>query len=174
MKKPSQRVGQTQNGITAPVMQVVERFLFGERMKISIPAALMAVALLSGCGRWDDMSPPDIQGTNALASIDAFVASHGWNMQTSGPPFEGKIRAVLITGIPWNKLRGQQLPAVTQGGILYVVTQEGFHHDLTGVAFNPQTNKFGPTIRGFRPLGDHWYVWTQPEFQSMTLAQKYE
>ena len=142
--------------------------------KLSVPALLMAVALLPGCGGWDAMSPPDIHGTNALASINAFVASHGWNMQTSGPPFEANIRAGQITGVPWKKLRGRQLSAITQGGILYVVTEEGLHHDLIGIAFNPQTNKFGPTIRGFRPLGEHWYVWTQPEFQAMTLVQKYE
>lgn len=143
-------------------------------MKPSALALLMAVALLSGCGRWDAMAPPDIHGTNALASVEAFVASHGWSMQTNGPPFEANVSPGRISGVPWKKLAAQQLPALTQGGILYVVTKQGFHHDLIGVAFNPKTNTFGPTIRGFRPLGEHWYVWTQPEFQSMTLIQKYE
>ncbi len=143
-------------------------------MRSSVLALLTVLVLLSGCGGWDAMSPPDIHGTNALASVQAFVATNGWNMQTSGPPFEANVSPGQLSGIPWKKFTGQQLPALTQGGILYVVTERGFHHDLIGVAFNPQTNRFGPTIRGFRPLGEHWYVWTQPEFQSMVLMQKYE
>ena len=43
-------------------------------MKSLVLALLMAVVLLSGCGGWDAMSPPDIHSTNALASVQAFVA----------------------------------------------------------------------------------------------------
>ena len=110
-----------------------------------------------------------------MASVQKFIAANGWNMQSNGAPFETHGRVMgRITGLPWKSLSSQQFPAVTQNGILYVATAPGWHHDLAGVAYNPLTNKFWPTICGFKPMGGHWYVWFQPEFQSQTFAQHYE
>jgi hypothetical protein len=50
---------------------------------------------------------------------------------------------------------------------------EEWHHDFTGVAYNPNTNTFCSPIAGFKPVGQHWYVWAQPEF-TMKLDQIYE
>ena len=121
------------------------------------------------------MSRPDISGTNAMTAVESFIATNGWNMQTSGPPFEvGGRRWRIIRGLPWKGLRDQEFRAVTQRGVLYVLSNPGWHHDSAGVAYNPHTNRFGPTIRGFKPVGGHWYVWFQPEFQSHTFTQQYE
>lgn len=136
---------------------------------------VIASVLLAGCGggRWDSISPPDIKTPVALAAVEAFVATNGWNMQPIGPVFEGGAGR-MIRGLPWKKLKAGEFPALSQGGVLYVLTNPGWHHDSAGVAYNPQTNNFGPNIRGFKPIGDHWYVWIQPEFQSLTFIQQYE
>jgi hypothetical protein len=143
---------------------------------VSVIGAIAVAYLLAGCGkRWDAMSGPNIEGTNAMAAVEAFVATNGWNMQSNGPPFEVTGRPwKLISGLPWKSLRNREFRAVTQKGILYVLSNPGWHHDSAGVAYNPQTNRFGPTIRGFKPIGGHWYVWFQPEFQSHTFTQQYE
>ena len=108
-----------------------------------------------------------------MAAVEAFIATNGWNMQTNGSPFwEG--RSKMIRGLPWRSMSRQEFVAVTEGGILYVLSNPGSHHDCAGVAYNPLTNRFAPTIRGFKPIGGHWYVWIQPEFQSLTFPQQYE
>lgn len=132
--------------------------------------------LFCGCGkRWDSACAPDIRRTNAMAAVETFIATNGWNMQSNGAPFETTGRHwQMISGLPWKSLNNQEFRALTQNGVLYVLTNPGWHHDSAGVAYNPQTNRFGPTIRGFKPIGDHWYVWFQPEFQSYTFTQRYE
>lgn len=146
------------------------------RMKVAALLFPFGGLLLAGCSRhWDALSAPDIQGTNAMAVVERFIATNGWNMQSNGPPFEtaGK-HWQLLDGLPWKSLHGRAFPALTQNGILYVLSHPGWHHDSAGLAYNPQTNRFGPTIRGFKPVGGHWYVWLQPEFQSETFTQQYE
>ena len=142
----------------------------------SLVPLLMVSVLLVGCGgRWDSMSSPDISGASALVAVESFIATNGWSMQSNGPPFELNGRQWrMIRGLPWKSLRDREYPALTQNGILYVLSKPGWHHDSAGVAYNPQTNRFGPTIRGFKPVGGHWYVWFQPEFQSETFTQQYE
>ena len=110
-----------------------------------------------------------------MVAVESFVATNGWNMQSNGPPFETAGRHwQMIRGLPWRSLRDREFRVLTQNGILYDLSNPGWHHDSAGVAYNPQTNRFGPTIRGFKPIGEHWYVWFQPEFQSETFAQQYE
>jgi hypothetical protein len=71
-------------------------------------------------------------------------------------------------------LTNRQYQALTRDGILYVLTEEGWHHEYGGVAYNPHTNRFPWTVRCFKPVGAHWYVWWQPEFMSVKGKQKYE
>ena len=77
-----------------------------------------------------------------------------------------------IRGLPWEAIKDREFKAVTHQGVLYVVLK-GWHHNLSGVAYNPETNTFAPKIRGFQPIGQHWYAWAQPE-DPITLPQKYE
>ena len=90
--------------------------------------------------------------------------TNGWNMQTNDCIFDcirGSDRAVVsksIRGLPWTAIYQQEFPAVTHSNILYVFFR-GFHHDGRGVAYNPHTNRFAPTIDYFKPLGQHWYAW---------------
>lgn len=133
--------------------------------------------VLTGCGyRWDAMSSaPDIPGTNGLASVEAFITTNGWNMQPKGRIFEVDVHlSKTIGGLPWKNWRKREFEAVTQNGILYVLSNPGWHHDYAGVAYNPQTNKFGSTIDCFRPIGGHWYVWFEGEFQPSIVTQQYE
>jgi len=138
--------------------------------------AIISITLLSGCGRrWDTGSSPDISDVNAMVSVEEFIVTNGWDMQSNGPPFElGRRYWKEIRGLPWKDMRDEQYPAVTQNGILYVLSNPGWHHDSGGLAYNPRTNRFAPTVRGFKPIGLHWYVWFQPESQSQTFEQRYE
>ena len=143
-------------------------------MKPTAIACFFIVVLLAGCKpSWEAMSAPDVHGTNAMAGVSSFISAHGWHMMTNGSPFWTAPDAP-IHNLPWTSLSGHEYPAVTQDGILYI-TLGGWHHDVYGVAFNPQTNHFAPTIRAFKPIGGHWYDWFQPEFQSETnFMQIYE
>jgi hypothetical protein len=108
--------------------------------------------------------------------VERFTATNGWNMYTNqgGVLWESLDTNCVIGGLPWKRWSGQQFQALTRNGILFVLLDPGWHHDYSGVAYNPQTNRFPECIRGFKPIGDHWYVWMQPEFQSAKLKQKYE
>src|SRR5262245_37100162 len=128
---------------------------------------LLALALvLTGCGQtdWKKVSPPDIQGASALASVDRFIATNGWNMYTNSGAvlWEYEERPKYITGLPWTAFSTNQFRAISRDGILYVLFDSGFHHDYSGVAYNPHTNRFPDCVRGFKPIGGHWYVWLQP------------
>jgi hypothetical protein len=123
--------------------------------------------------RWDAVPAPTMAGTNALAAVQAYVATNGWNMQTGGLLFTyGREEPRPIRGLPWKAIHKVEFPALTHNGILYVILS-GFHHDCGGVAYNPKTNSFPMGISGFKHIGQHWYVWTQPEGE-IVLSQEYE
>jgi hypothetical protein len=122
---------------------------------------------------WDEVPAPTLRGTAALASVQAFVATNGWNMQTGRLLFTYGLEKVQpIRGLPWKAIKDREFSALTHGGILYIMLS-GFHHDCSGVAFNPSTNRFPSSISGFKPIGDHWYVWKQTEIP-IEGQQKYE
>ena len=140
---------------------------------------LCAAFLLFGCEpKWTRTRPPDIKGSNALASVSHFIATNGWDMFTNKEEtiyWEDLEPRLYITGLPWKKWSGKQFQAKTSGGILYVLLGDEFHHDYYGLGYNPTTNHFPEYIRWFRPVGDHWYVWSQPEFwYSATTDGHYE
>jgi hypothetical protein len=122
---------------------------------------------------WHEIPSPTLTGTVAMASVTSFVATNGWNMHT------GSLGALVfvknrkrIRGLPWEAIRDREFQAVTHDGVLYVILR-GWHHNYTGVAYNPKTNAFPRGIVGFKPLHDHWYAWSQPE-TPITLPQQYE
>ena len=123
---------------------------------------------------WDEVPPPTMTGTSAMAKVEAFVATNGWFMQTNGGVFDtfGHKKSKPFSGLPWTVIHEREFRAVTQNGILYVLLK-GWHHDWDGVAYNPHTNVFSQSIRGFKPIGQHWYVWARREFP-VELAREYE
>lgn len=129
---------------------------------------------------WDEVPPPTLVGSNAMSAVSAFVDTNSWNMQTNDCIFDciddsGSDKSKPIRGLPWTAIYDKEFPAVTHNGVLYVFFR-GFHHDGRGVAYNPQTNRFAGSIDGFKPIGQHWYVWVYDhEFPSTVPApQKYE
>ncbi len=140
---------------------------------------LCIAILLVGCTpKWRRTPRPDIKGSNALASVSSFIATNGWDMFTNKEEtldWEDLEPKTYITGLPWKKWSGKQFQAKTSGGILYVLLGDEFHHDYYGIAYNPTTNHFPQYVRRFRPVGDHWYVWAQPEFwYTDTTEGRYE
>ena len=122
---------------------------------------------------WDEVPSPTLKGPNSMTSVYAFIATNGWNMHTGGLVISyGFEKPQPIRGLPWEAIKDREFPALTHNGILYVVLK-GWHHNLSGVAYNPITNIFPPAIRGFKPLGEHWYVWAQPE-DPIDLPRQYE
>ena len=120
--------------------------------------------------KWDEMPAPTLVDSNALSAINSFVATNGWNMQTNGWVFDSfsgdQDKSKPIRGLPWAVICKREFPAVTHDGILYVFFG-GFHHDGSGVAYNPHTNSFSGTVDSFKPIGQHWYVWAfEHEFPS--------
>ena len=112
---------------------------------------------------WDAIPAPTLTGSNAMASVNTFIATNGWNMHTERLVFTfGEEHPKPIRGLPWEEIHSHEFPALTHSNILYVMLRGG-HHSVHGVAYNPSTNAFAPAIRGFKPLKDHWYVWTQPD-----------
>ncbi len=123
--------------------------------------------------RWDEVPAPTVTGSNALAAVQAFISTNGWNMETNGlRVVDGSDRLKPIRSLPWEAIKDREFNAVTYKGVLYVLLK-GWHHNLSGVAYNPQTNTFAPDIRGFKPIGEHWYAWAQPE-DPITLTKQYE
>ncbi|HZR21516.1 MAG TPA: hypothetical protein VFE51_29815 [Verrucomicrobiae bacterium] len=135
---------------------------------------LCLVAWVSG-PRWERMGPPDINGKKGMAAVDAFIATNGWEMNSSPLAFAfGFGQSVPLKGLPWKRLANREYPVLTHGGVLYVAL-EGWHHDVIGVAYNPRTNSFAAGVMGFKPLADHWYVWTFAELDdSIKLTKRYE
>ena len=77
-----------------------------------------------------------------------------------------------IRGLPWKAIHNDEFEAVTHDDVLNVILR-GWHHNYDGIAYNPKTNAFPHRIFGFKPLRDHWYVWTQPEVE-VSLPRRYE
>ena len=143
--------------------------------RASLVVAVASVALGTGCWKpgWESMSAPDVGDTNAMAAVESFIATNGWNMHSGGLAFTyGGEQTQAIRGLPWRSLQGRQFPAITHEGILYVILG-GWHHDCHGIAYNPKTNRFSSAIAGFKPIGSHWYVWAQPE-DPLKMKQVYE
>ena len=110
--------------------------------------------------RWDKISKP-LSDTNAMAGVEAFLRTNGWQMQTGSVLFFGvgdKMRP--LAGIPWKGLTRKEYFAITCDGILYVPLR-GFGPESDGIAYNPKANPFPSTINGFVPAGDGWYGWKQ-------------
>lgn len=116
---------------------------------------------------WDEVPPPTIRGSNATAAVDEFIAQNGWHMLTNGWLFlltigeDGK----PIQGLPWEVIRDRTFKAATHEGILYVLLRGSMPMGSSGLAYNPQTNRFR-VVRDFKPIGDHWYVWKQTDTPS--------
>jgi hypothetical protein len=122
---------------------------------------------------WDEVPAPTITGTNAMDAVYSFIATNGWDMQKDGYIFSiTPDKSKRIGGLPWAVIRDREFPAVTHAGILYVIFT-GWHFNDSGVAYNPNTNTFAENMLGFKPIGQHWYVWaTRDDGQKM--AQEYE
>jgi hypothetical protein len=122
---------------------------------------------------WDEIPPPTLTNSSAMAAVDAFIATNGWNMHTGVlGPFAFVKNQKTIQGLPWREIQDREFPAVTHNGILYVILK-GWHFNDSGIAFNPKTNNFPESILGFKPLENHWYVWAQRD-DALTLTQVYE
>ena len=133
------------------------------------------IILTMGCGPpgWEAMSSPDLHETNAMAAVEGLLATNGWDMSLTPLDFAfGVTKPPTLRGLPWRRYRDRAYPALSHGGILCVAL-EGFHHDVIGVAYNPKTNAFHPAVVGFKPLADHWYVWTSTD-DPVKLTKRYE
>ncbi len=126
---------------------------------------------------WHEVPPPNLTNNSDMAAVNAFIATNGWKMhkgQLSSLSFR---QQWSIRGLPWKEIRDRDFLALTHNGILYVMLT-GFHHNLNGVAYNPQTNPFPDRIQGFKSLGGHWYAWIHPEDWPLPgdppLRQEYE
>jgi hypothetical protein len=53
---------------------------------------------------WDAVSAPTSKDTNAMDSVNAFIATNGWNMHT-GLPFVVVMRTKAIKGLPWEVIK---------------------------------------------------------------------
>lgn len=144
--------------------------------RIVLPWLILGMLALTACHRsWDEVSGPDRSERKAMASVNKFIESYGWNMQRSGFLFETNGKpARLIRDLPWKEMQNKQYPAVTYDGVLYVLLERGPGGNRSGVAYNPLTNMFVPSVRGYRPIGSRWYVWVQPENQTYTYLNRYE
>lgn len=126
---------------------------------------------------WDHVvSSPNITGPEAMAGVSKFIAAYGWNMSTNEDDLWSweDLNPCYIHDLPWKKYKDQQFQALTCNGILYVLSNPGWHHDYAGVAYNPTTNQFPARMDGFKPIGGHWYVWCNLEFHPSDLPKKYE
>lgn len=141
--------------------------------------AVLAVAILMfGCNQWGSNPGHYVRGANAMADVSHFIATYGWNSSTNDEDL-GRwedLQPQYIHDLPWSRLRNQQIQALTHGGILYVLSDPGWHHDYGGIAYNPQTNRFPEWDGiGFKPIGEHWYVWGIPELSGgMHMPKIYE
>jgi len=123
--------------------------------------------------RWDEVPAPTMTGTNAMAAVYGFIATNGWDMQKDGYIFSITAdKSKPISGLPWTVIHDREFPAVTHDGILYVFFT-GWHWIDSGVAFNPGTNTFAENMLGFKPIGQHWYVWATSD-DGQKMAQQYE
>jgi hypothetical protein len=116
---------------------------------------------------WDEIPPPTIRGSDATVGVESFISENGWNMLTNDFLFlitldrSGK----PIHGLPWDALKERTFKAATHQGILYIPLRGYMPMGSSGLAYNPQTNRFH-LVRDFRAIGDHWYVWKQTDTPS--------
>lgn len=124
---------------------------------------------------WNEMPPPDVTDSVAMTAVNAFIKMNGWNMASGQLTSLSFQRGRPLRGIPWECVRTNEFDALTHNGILYVVLS-GWHHNLHGVAYNPNTNVFPDRIQGFVSLTNHWYAWVHPEdwHPVGTHRQRYE
>jgi len=122
---------------------------------------------------WDEVPPPTLTNSSAMAAVNTFIATNGWNTYTGGEwDFFSIKTAKSIRGLPWKEVQDRDFSALTQNGILYVMFR-GFHYNANGIAYNPRTNAFPAWMTGFKPLKNHWYVWALPE-EPTPLPRVYE
>src|SRR5260221_113345 len=62
---------------------------------------------------WDEVPAPTITGSNAMAAVDAFIATNGWEMQKDNR----RVLEVLdfeqskpISGLPWAVIHEREFP----------------------------------------------------------------
>jgi hypothetical protein len=113
---------------------------------------------------WDDIPAPTVRGSNATAEVDRFIAENGWHMLTNEWLFLITINesGKPIKGLPWEVIRDRTFKAATVDGILYIPLRGYMPMGSSGLAYNPLTNRFR-AVRDFKPIGDHWYVWSQTD-----------
>ena len=116
---------------------------------------------------WDEIPPPTIRGSNATVEIDKFIAQNGWRMLTNDWLFLITIdkRGKPMQRLPWEVIRDRTFGAATHDGILYIPLRGYMPMGSSGLAYNPQTNRFH-LVSDFKPIGDHWYVWSQTDSPS--------
>lgn len=110
---------------------------------------------------WDEVPAPTLTTPNAMAAVEAFISTNGWEMQTDGVVFCSPYspdKSKVIRGLPWTEIHDREFRAVIHAGILYVFFT-GWHYNDHGVAYNPNTNAFAGRMAVFKPIGQHWYVW---------------
>ena len=113
--------------------------------------------------RWDEVPPPTLTSSSSMSGVNSFISTNGWNMHSGVlGPFVWAKNKTRIRGLPWNEIQHREFYAVTCEGILFVQFT-GWHYNDNGVAFNPKTNSFDRSIKAFKPIKDHWYVWAQSD-----------
>lgn len=154
-----------------------KRILLG----LALPVILISIVSFLYFGlynpnRWDHVPAPNTARSGAMASVSKFIAANGWNMSTNEDDLWRweDLNTHYIGNLPWRRYKNEQFPALTYNGILYVLSNPGWHHDYAGVAYNPTTNEFPFELDGFKPIGSHWYVWCILEFHPSGLPKKYE
>lgn len=157
--------------------------VLARRILLGFALPLMLVSIVSflyfglyNPNHWDHVPAPNITGTGAMAGVSEFIAEHGWNMSTNVDDLWQweDLKPNYIRNLPWTRYKNQQIQALTYNGILYVLSDPGWHHDYAGVAYDPTTNEFPAIMDGFKPIGGHWYVWCILEFHPTDLPKKYE
>ena len=108
-------------------------------------AIFLTILAFIGCApKWEKTRGPDITGSNALASVFSFVATNGWDSYSKTNTYifwAGDESPHYISGLPWKHMNGQQFPALTSGGVLYVLLG-GYHYDYYGVSIQPKHKPF--------------------------------
>jgi hypothetical protein len=116
---------------------------------------------------WDEIPAPTLTGPKSMVAVQGFIKKYGWNMATNDIFGEMSHRSCRnpmkpIRGLPWQAIKKREFQAVTSEGVFYVLLS-GWAFNLSGVAYNPKTNHFSSRIDGFKPIGQHWYVWIAPD-----------
>ena len=142
-----------------------ENSAYGQEMSRGI---FEAVWIHSSFGLyWHEIPSPTIRGSNATVEVEKFIAENGWHMLTNDWLFLITLdrRGKPIQGLPWEVIRDRTFKAATHEGILYVPLRGYMPMGSSGLAYNPQTNRFHLVI-DFKHIGDHWYVWSQTDTPS--------